>query len=188
MEAGDLLLLIDAPRRRRFPPLRAAWARPGPPARVPVTGRQAKRVLFAARTVRTGQRSGLQRQGAGAPDAPMLLKARRRGYGRAARMWLLLDEAPARPAAAAQQRAAPLSRPLVWLPKPGPEWNAMDQLWRELKRLIAAPRPAASVEELTEPAAQGVLALSKQEALRKAGILSPNFWLRNLLQHFGGPP
>jgi hypothetical protein len=40
---------------------------------------------------------------------------------------------------------------------------------------------------LAEQAAQWVLGLSKQEALRTAGILSPRFWLKNLLQHFCGP-
>jgi hypothetical protein len=76
---------------------------------------------------------------------------------------------------------------MIWLPKQWPELNAMDQLWRELKRLIAANRQTASIEELTAQAAYWVLGLSQQEALRKAGILSPNFWLRNLLQNFCGP-
>jgi len=63
----------------------------------------------------------------------------------------------------------------------------MDQLWRELKRLIAAHRQAPSLDEWAEQAAQWVLGLNKQEALRKAGLLSPHFWLRNLLQPFCGP-
>ena len=34
--------------------------------------------------------------------------------------------------------AAALDIRFLWLPKQAPELNAMDQLWRELKRLIAA--------------------------------------------------
>jgi transposase len=187
MDPGDALLFIDATRLRLFPPLRSAWARKGEQARVPVTGRNAKRVLFGAINVRTGHRLVVQRQGEGGADAQALLEAIRRCYRRAATIWLLLDEASAHTAVRTQELAAQLSIQLVWLPKQWPELNAMDQLWRELKRLIAANRQAASIEELTEQAAQWVLGLSKQEALRKAGILSPNFWLGNLLQHFCGP-
>jgi transposase len=187
MEAGDVLLFVDATRLRLFPPLRSVWARKGEQALVPVTGRNAKRVLFGAINVRTGHRIVVQRRGEGAPDAQRLLKAIRHGYRHAATIWLLLDEASAHTAEGTRQLAAQLSIELVWLPKQWPELNAMDQLWRELKRLIAANRQAASVDELAEQAAQWVLGLSKQEALRKAGILSPNFWLNNLLQHFCRP-
>jgi transposase len=182
-----VLLFVDATRLRLFPPLRSVWARKGEQALVPVTGRNAKRVLFGAINVRTGHRIVVQRRGEGAPDVQALFKAVRRCYRRAATIWLLLDEASAHTAAGTQQLAAQLSIELVWLPKQWPELNAMDQLWRELKRLIAANRQAASIDELAEQAAQWVLGLSKQEALRKAGILSPNFWLKNLLQHFCGP-
>jgi transposase len=186
-EPGDVLLFVDATRLRLFPPLRSVWARKGEQARVPVTGRNAKRVLFGAVNVRTGHRIVVQRRGQGAPDVQVLFQAVRRCYRRAATVWLLLDEASAHTAAGTQQLAAQLSIELVWLPKQWPELNAMDQLWRELKRLIAANRQAASIDELAEQAAQWVRGLSKQEALRKAGILSPCFWLKNLLQHFCGP-
>jgi hypothetical protein len=69
---------------------------------------------------------------------------------------------------------------LVWLPRQWPELNAMDHVWKELKRLIAAPRPAASIDELAEGAAAWVLPLRPREALRKAGLLSPTFWLRGV--------
>jgi hypothetical protein len=187
MEAGDVLLFIDATRLRLFPPLRSAWARKGEQARVPVTGRNAKRVLFGAINVRTGHRIVVPRQGEGAPDVQALLEAIRRVYRRAATIWLLLEEASAHTAVRTQELAAQLSMQLIWLPKQWPELNAMDQLWRELKRLIAANRQTASIEELTAQAAYWVLGLSQQEAPRKTGILSPNFWLRNLLQNFCGP-
>jgi len=60
----------------------------------------------------------------------------------------------------------------------------MDQLWRELKRLVAANRQAASIEDLARQVEDWVLGLRPQQALRKTGILSPCFWLKSLLQSF----
>ena len=71
----------------------------------------------------------------------------------------------------------------VWLPRQAPELSPMDQLWRELKRLIAANRQAPSIDTLAGDAAAWVLALTPQQARRKAGMLSKHFWLRNLLQN-----
>jgi hypothetical protein len=51
-----VLLFTDWTLLRLFPPWRAAWARVGTPAMVPVTGRNAKRVLFGAINIRTGHR------------------------------------------------------------------------------------------------------------------------------------
>ena len=75
----------------------------------------------------------------------------------------------------------------MWLPQQWPELNAMDQLWRELKRLVAANRQATSIEDWAQQAENWVLGLRPQEALRKAGILSPRFWLKNLLQSLWRP-
>ena len=50
-------------------------------------------------------------------------------------------------------RAAQLRIHFLWLPKQASELSPMDQLWRELKRLIAANRRAASIDELAADAA-----------------------------------
>ena len=63
----------------------------------------------------------------------------------------------------------------------------MDQLWRELKRLIAANRQAPSIEALAGEAAGWVLALTPRQARRKAGMDSKRFWLRRLLQNLWRP-
>jgi transposase len=91
-----------------------------------------------------------------------------------------LDRAPAHTDTKTRQLAVELGIVLVWLPKQWPELNVMDHLWKELKRLIAANRQAASIDELAQQAAEWVLQLHPQEALRKAGILSPAFWLRGV--------
>src|SRR5947209_13386216 len=69
MGLQDALLFADATGLRLFPPLRAAWARMGEQAVVPVTGRNDRRVLLGAINVRTGHLalrfSGRARQGRG---------------------------------------------------------------------------------------------------------------------------
>jgi hypothetical protein len=63
----------------------------------------------------------------------------------------------------------------------------MDQLGREWKRLVAANRQATRNEDLAQQAEKWVLGLRPQEALRKAGMLSPRFWLKNLLPSLWRP-
>jgi hypothetical protein len=50
----------------------------------------------------------------------------------------------------------------VWLPRQTLELSPMDQLWRELKRLIAANQQVASINALATEAAARVLALTQQ--------------------------
>src|SRR3954451_4868328 len=61
-QAGDVLLCLDWTLLRLFPPLRAAWALTGTQAAVPITGTNAKRVLFGAIDLRTAHRIVLIRR------------------------------------------------------------------------------------------------------------------------------
>lgn len=177
----DVLLATDWTILRLFPPLRSGWAREGQQAEVRISGRNAKRVLFGAINLRTGHRVVLTRKQAGGADAQAILtelRSRYRGWGR---IWLLIDRAPGNVDHRTKALAEGLDIELVWLPKQAPRLNPMDQLWRELKRLIAANRQADSIDDLACKAERWVLGLSNEEALRKAGVLSKNFWLRDLL-------
>jgi transposase len=177
-----VVLFSDATRLRLFPPLRAAWARVGEQALVPVSGRNERRVLFGALNLHTAHRIVVSWPSETGPGARALLAEIRRRYRRAPTIWLLLDRGPAHTAAPTRRLAAQLGIELVWLPKQWPELNAMDQLWKELKRLVAANRQAADIRDLVQQAEDWLLGLSPQETLRKAGILSPHFWLKHLLQ------
>jgi transposase InsO family protein len=179
-----VVLFADATRLHLFPPLRAAWARVGTPAIVPVTGRNGRCVLFGALNVCTGHCIVVRQPSETGPGARAFLTEIRRRYRRAPTIWLLLDQGSAHTAVLTRQLAANLRIELVWLPKQWPELNGMDQLWRELKRLVAANRQANSVEELAQQAEGWLRTLSPREALRKAGILSERFWLKRLLQKF----
>ena len=177
----DVVIATDWTILRLFPPLRSAWAREGEQAEVRISGRNAKRVLFGTINIRTGHRVVIKRKQAGGVDAQAMLRELRKRYRGWGTIWLLIDRAPSNVDRRTQALAEQLGIELVWLPKQAPKLNPMDQLWRELKRLIAANRQAGSIDGLADEAETWVLDLTNEQALRKAGILSKNFWLRDLL-------
>jgi transposase len=180
MPRDAVLRFADETVLRWFPPLRSTWAFRGEQAVVPITGRNAKRVLFGALNPRTGHRLVLRRFRQRQEDFQAFLRYLRRHYpGRP--LWLLLDKAPGHDAARSQELAARLGVVLVWLPKQCSELNAMDHLWKELKRLIAAKSQFRTIDDEAGHAEQWVLGLTSREALRKAGVLSENYWLKDLV-------
>jgi len=182
-----VVLFADWTLLRLFPPLRAAWAPVGAQATVPITRANARRVPFGAINLVTARRTVLVRQTAGQVDAQAFLRDLRRRYRRAGTIWLFLDRASAHTAARTQQLAATLGIVLLWLPKQRPELNPMDQLWRELKRLVAANRQAASIDALADAATTWLLVLTPAAARRKSGMASDRFWLEHVRQDFWQP-
>jgi hypothetical protein len=173
------VLFIDATILRLFPPLRCAWAFRGQQAQVPITGRNAKRVLFGAINLRTGHRLVVHRPSMRQEDFQALLRHLRNHYpGRP--LWLLLDRAPCHEAHKGQALAGRLDIGLLWLPTQCPELNPVD-LWRELKRLIAANRQFRAIDAEASYAERWFLGLTPRQSLRKAGILADDFWLNALL-------
>jgi len=181
MPAGAVLLMEDETLLRLFPVLRRAWSLRGRQAEVPITGRNAKRVLFATINLRTGHRICLRGVNMRQMNFHALLAEIRRRYGRRP-VWMLLDEAPCHIATRSQALAAALDIHVVWLPKQCSELNSMDQLWKELKGKVSANHQFSSIEEHADYAERWLLSLTDKEALRKAGVLSKNFWLRAFLQ------
>jgi transposase len=154
---------------------------------VPITGTNAKRVLFGAIDMRTAHRVVLVRPRAGGADARAFLHELRRRYRSAGTIRLLADRASAHTGHRTRALAAALGIRMLWLPRQAPELNAMDQLWRELKRLVAANRQAETIDALAADAAAWVLGLTPRQARRKAGMSSKQFWLRRLAQDFWPP-
>jgi transposase len=182
-----VLLFTDWTLLRLFPPLRAMWAAIGTQAKVSITGQNAKRVLFGTINVRTARRTVYVGRNAGAHEVRAFLLALRKAYRRAGTIWLLADRASGHTAQATLARAKELRIEFVWLPKQWPELNAMDQLWKELKRDVAANRQATSIDDLANRARQWVLKLTPAQARRKSGMASSKFWLGALLQNFWLP-
>ncbi len=180
MAAGSVLLMEDETILRLFPVLRRAWALRGQQAVVPITGRNAKRVLFATINLRTGHRICLRRANMRQENFHALLREVRRRYKQRS-VGMLLDVAPCHLAAKSQALAVLLDIHLVWLPKQCSELNAMDQLWKELKGKVSANYQFSSIEKHAEYAEAWVFNLTDQDALRKASVLSKNFWLQSFL-------
>jgi transposase len=173
------VLFEDETILRFFPPLRHRWAYKGEQAMVSVTGENAKRVLFGAINFKTGHRIVIERPKQRQEDFQAFLKVLRQRY-RNKPLALLLDKASCHDAAKSQSLAVRLNIKLIWLPKQWSELNAMDHLWKELKRNISSNRQFKTIDEQAEYAEKWVLGLSKCCALRKAGVLSKNFWLRKV--------
>jgi hypothetical protein len=178
-EPGSVILFEDETTLRWFPPLRGMWARRGEQARVPITGQNAKRVLFGTINMRTGHRVTLRRHQGRQADFQALLRLLRRRYG-GRRIYLLLDKGPCHDNKGSRTMAAELEIELVWLPKQWSELNAMDHLWRPVKDEVSANWQWSTVDEHADHAERWVLGLSDREAMRKAGIRSDDFWLRHL--------
>jgi len=159
-----------------FPPLRAAWGRRGEPLRVPISGRNARRVVFGTLNIETGQRLFLARQRQRSEDFRAFLTVVARYY-RGRSVALLLDEDPSHTAQPSLALAEELGMQLLWLPKRCPELNGMDHLWGHGKDHVCANRQYDDIDAETERFIAYLQDLSNQEALRQAGLLSPDFWL-----------
>jgi transposase len=177
-----VVLFVDETILRLFPPLRAKWAYRGEQPVVRVTGGNAKRVLFGAINPRTGHRVVMRGASMRQGEFQAFLRLLRRRYG-GRPLWLVLDEAGCHTAARTRALAAALGVGLIWLPRQCPELNAMDHLWRPAKQNISANRQYRTVDEQADYAQRYVLGLTPRQALRKAGVLSARFWMKDWITH-----
>lgn len=170
-------LAEDETDLRLLPPLRAGWARRGEVAPVPITGSNAKRVLFGAINIETGRRLFLARRRQRGVDFEDFL-SEVRWYYRGRRVALLLDEDSSHTAAGSRELAEFLGIELLWLPKRSPHLNPMDHLWRHGKEKMSGNHQYASIEEQVERFIGYLSDLSAHEALKKAGTFAEDFWLK----------
>ncbi len=99
-----------------FPPLRAAWGKRGERLEVPISGRNARRVVLGTINIDTGRRLFLARKRQRGEDFQAFLSVVASHY-RGWRVALLLDEDPSHTAQASLDLASQLGMRLVWLPK-----------------------------------------------------------------------
>lgn len=180
MPPSAVLLGEDEILLRLFPELRRAWARSGEQATVGVTGHNAKRALIGAINLRTGHRVVLGCGNmTGGCFREMLQLLRHRYPGRP--IWMLLDNSSLHTAKSSLVLAGKLDIHFVWLPRQCPELNPMDHLFKEITTHVSANYQYPDIDQHAAQAEQYLLGLSNREALKKAGLLSKNFWLKNLL-------
>lgn len=178
---------MDETTLRLLPPLRAAWALEGEQAEVLISGRNAQGTLFCALNLRTGRRISFKRPRQRQGDFQAFLRRLRRGRGAHGPLYLLLDLHSSHTAKASVRLAQELGITLLWLPKQCPKLNPLEHLWRELKAQIAANRQFADIEEALRYAEAWLQRLSPRKAFRKAGLLSPGFWLHEVRKKFWWP-
>ena len=144
---------------------------------MPISGGNAKRVLFGAINIETGSRLFLAcRQKRGVVFEDFLEEVRY--YYRGRHVALLVDEDSSHTAEDSQDTADELGIELLWLPKRSPHLNPMDHLWRHGKGVMSANHQYASIDAQVDWFIAYLSNLSAYEALKKAGILSEDFWLK----------
>lgn len=178
--AEAVLLFEDETILRLFPVLRRAWSLQGEQARVAITGKNARRALFTTIDACSGKRVVMQQPKMGQDNFQAFLHLLRRRYRKRA-IWMLLDAGDLHTAINSQALAEELNIELIWLPKQCPELNAVDHLWRSVKRDISANYQFSTIEEHADFAECYVKKLTDKQALLRAGALSKNFWLRRFL-------
>jgi transposase len=152
----------------------------GEPKEVHLSGRNARRVVCGCLHLRTGTSLSLagQRQRAGDFRAFLeLLHWHYRGW----HVVLLLDEDPSHTAAGSRRGAERSGTELIWLPKRAPELNPLDHLWGHAKDEIGANKQYESIDAHVGRFVRSVRNLSAHEVLKKAGVLSADFWLKPVL-------
>jgi transposase len=168
--------MLDETILCQTPPLYSCYGHMGRQVEVPISGRHARRVLHGALNIHSGAALLLITEPWDQQTHQCFLRLIR-SHWRGWRIVLLEDRGSPHKAAASRQLAQRLGIQIRLLPKATPELNAMDQLWRHVKKDALADRPTRSIDQSAEAACRYILELSPRERLRKAGVLSGYFWL-----------
>jgi transposase len=172
-----VILFSDEVIITQTPPLRAAWGQIGEPINVPIIGDHDRRVLYGTLSLHGALELYYAKEWDQDHFQAYLRQIRKRWRGW--RIVLFLDRGSPHTATASRRLARAVGIQIRWLPTACPELNPVDHLWRHVKALLAN-EPSPKVVEAVERAASYLLKLSPMERLRKAGVLSPNFWLKGL--------
>jgi hypothetical protein len=172
-----VLLAEDETDLLLFPPLRAGWSLRGQPREIPISGKNARRVVFGAMNLRTGHRLFLVREHQRAADFQAFLRLVHQRY-RGWHVALLLDEDSSHTAGGSEALAAAWDIERLWLPKRSPKLNPMDHLWGDAKDEVSANKQYETIDAQVDRFLEYLGSLSAWEALTKGGVLSERFWLR----------
>jgi transposase len=177
-----VILVIDSTWFMDIPPLHAVWAPIGEQVTVPIVGEHSKRIcLTAVLSLKTGDMidfvSTQYRQGE-FQETLRLMRAHWRGW----HVVLFVDKNSAHTAGASRQLADESGIEMRWLPTACSELNPVDHLWRHLKKDVVANQPTPSLDTTLQDARDYLRALSPHQRLQKAGVLSADFWLADILE------
>jgi len=158
------------------PPLYCCYGRIGQQVSVPITGSRAKRIVHGALNVKTGELLLLITEVWDEVTHQFFLEMIHQHW-RGWRIILFEDRGTPHTAEESRALAKALDMQVRLLPRACPELNAMDHLFRFVKSRGVANQPTHSIDESAMAACDSLYALSRQERLTKAGVLSGHFWL-----------
>jgi transposase len=171
-----VILMLDETIITETPPLYACYGRSGEQVCVPITGNHARRILHGVLNVQTGEVLLLITED-WVQETHQAFLVMIRSHWRGWNIVVFEDRGSPHTAGESLRLARELHIELRFLPKATPELNAMDHLWRHVKGRGLANRTTQSIDESADSACRYILDMSRRERLRKAGVLSGNFWL-----------
>ena len=171
-----MILFMDETILTSIPPLRAKWIRQGTQSAVPIIGNHTRRILYGTMSLRGCLLIH---------DTPLcnqdefqihlrMIRSLWRGWN----LVLFLDKAPSHRAEDSRLLAQDLGIALRWLPVACPKLNPMDHLWRHIKGDLLANTSYPSLDDGVEQVYQYLQDLGRSGWMRKAGLFSETFWLR----------
>ena len=158
------------------PPLYSCYGRCGQQVCVPITGDRAKRILHGAINIVSGDVTLLITAEWVAESHQAFLQMVR-AHWRGWHLILFEDRGTPHTAEESIELAKQLDIEIRLLPRATPELNAMDHLWRSVKGRGVADRSTISIDDSADKACDHIFRMSCHERLKKAGILSEDFWL-----------
>ncbi len=177
LAAGGEVWVGDETMLREFPPLRAGWSKRGAPARVVISGRNARRTLLGAMQVRTGELVRTVRERGRTDDVLVAIAALGAVRPEVPKL-LIWDNAPSHKPHRVRDAAAAAGITIAFLPFRSPELMPLEDLWRGLKTTVAANRCYPTLEELAARALDWLDGMAEVERLHRCGFQSSKFdWL-----------
>jgi transposase len=171
-----VILMLDETIVCETPPLYSCYGRIGSQVRVPISGNRRKRILHGVLNIRSGAVLLLITD-EWVQETHQYFLTMLRAHWRGWRIVLFEDRGSPHTAEESGELAQALGIEVRFLPRATPELNAMDHLWRHVKGRSLADRTTRSIEDSADQACQDILSMTPHERLRKAGVLSGNFWL-----------
>jgi transposase len=171
-----VMLFMDETILTSNPPLRAKWVHKGSQAVVPIVGNHTRRILYGTMSLRGGLLIHDTQECN--QDEFQIHLCMIRSLWRGWNIVLFLDKASSHTADDSVDLAEDLGIALRWLPTACPKLNPMDHLWRHIKGDVLANSASKSIDECVSQVYEYLQAISSAGWMRKSGLFSETFWLR----------
>lgn len=171
-----VILMLDETIVCETPPLYSCYGRIGQQVCIPISGTRSKRILHGVLNIYSGDMLLLITD-EWVQETHQYFLQMIRAHWRGWHIVLFEDRGSPHTAEDSMKLAATLNIELRFFPRATPELNAMDHLWRHVKRLALADRPTRTIDASALQACQTISHMTPPERLRKAGVLSGHFWL-----------